>query len=184
LPSLAYLGQLDQSYLVCAGSGELVIVDLHGARELVTLRRLGRAHAERRLRPQRLLFPARLEAELALIARAAAARELLGELGFELSEASPTALWVRAAPAELPGAPEAGLRELLAELVREPNGGVPALLGAMACVIATRGAASVGPDEARALIEELDGAWLGHERPHGRPIIMRISVDDLARRTR
>src|SRR4029079_12094244 len=82
--SLRYLGQVHKTYLVCEGSGELVLIDQHAAHERVAFERLKNAHAEHAVRTQRLLCPQLVELD---DARAAAAKDnasVLAELGFEM----------------------------------------------------------------------------------------------------
>src|SRR5690606_41280991 len=44
---LRYLGQLDLTYLVCEGDGELVLIDQHAAHERVAFERLVAGHGQR-----------------------------------------------------------------------------------------------------------------------------------------
>src|SRR5690606_28759105 len=81
--ALRYLGQLDHTYLVCEGAGELVLLDQHGALERVALEALRRRHAAGDLARQPLLFPRTVEVGDAEARAAEALAGPLGALGFE-----------------------------------------------------------------------------------------------------
>ncbi|HEU4731226.1 MAG TPA: DNA mismatch repair endonuclease MutL, partial [Kofleriaceae bacterium] len=117
---LRYLGQLDLTYLVCEGEGELVMIDQHAAHERVELARLRARHAaddsEPRVAVQKMLFPVTLDAtpqQLALVARVG---DLLSKVGFEVEPFGKATLAVKAVPAGIRhGDPAQLLRALLHE---------------------------------------------------------------------
>src|SRR3954464_11738383 len=97
---LSYIGQLDRTYLVCEGQGELILLDQHAAHERVAFQRLRVAHRQRGLARQRLLFPIPIEVdeEAALAARAPEAEATLSGLGFELEPFGAGTVLLRAVP--------------------------------------------------------------------------------------
>ncbi len=185
--ALRYLGQLDLTYLVCDGDGELVLVDQHSAHERVELERL-RAHGTAAEVPvQRLLFPTTVEvtaAELELVTRVG---ELLARVGFEVEPFGAATLAIKAVPAGIRHTdPTQLLRTLLTEWAAE---GAPSdeeradrLLSEIACHSVVRAGDRLAPSEAEALLRGLDAVDLSAHGPHGRPILLRLPLAEIARR--
>jgi DNA mismatch repair protein MutL len=185
---LVYLGQLATTYLVCEADGELVLIDQHAAHERIAFQRLRDAFAENRTRTQRLLFPRTLELGAAEAAAAEAHAEALAGIGFELQHFGGAAWALTAAPADLRDDDvEPTLRELLGELAeselsRAVGERMDAVFATVACHSVVRAGDVLSNDEARALLGALDGIDFRAHCPHGRPVLLRISVAEIARR--
>lgn len=186
--SLRYLGQLDKTFLICEAAGELVLIDQHAAHERVEFQRLRARFTEQTLPVQRLLFPLRLELSDAEAAIVADAGGDLAAVGFELEPFGGTSFAVKAVPAGLRGDdPEKVLRELLGELVE--SGGSRAVdqrldhvLATVACHSVVRAGDVLSGREVEALLSSMDGVDYKAHCPHGRPVLLRISVAEIARR--
>lgn len=185
--SLRYLGQLDLTYLVCDGDGELVLVDQHSAHERVELERL-RAHGSAaEVAVQRLLFPVTIEATAAELELVGKVSELLARVGFEVEPFGATTLAIKTMPAGIRHTdPTQLLRTLLAEWAAE---GAPTaeeradrLLAEIACHSVVRAGDRLSPSEAEALLRNLDGVEQAAVGPHGRPILLRLPLAEIARR--
>jgi len=185
--TLRFLGQLDLTYLVCDGGGELVLIDQHSAHERGELERLRARSTERDVTSQKLLFPMTIEvtaAEVELVERAA---ELLAHVGYEVEAFGKTTLAVKAVPAGIRhGDPAQLLTRLLAEWSAE---GAPseeqrldAMLAEIACHSVVRAGDRLSPSEAEALLRGLDGVAHADRGPHGRPILLRLPLAEIARR--
>jgi DNA mismatch repair protein MutL len=184
-PRLRYLGQLDRTFLVCEAPDELVLIDQHAAHEKIALQRLRSAHAARGVRVQRLLLPRALELDPGQAEAARQHAEALAQVGFELEPLGGLRFGLRSSPAELR---ETEVASALLELLSEIASGaavedrLDAMLSTIACHSVVRAGDLLGDDEARALIaglDEVDGR--GHS-PHGRPVILRLGISELARR--
>ncbi|MFN0251472.1 MAG: DNA mismatch repair endonuclease MutL [Kofleriaceae bacterium] len=186
--SLRYLGQLDLTYLACDGDGELVLIDQHSAHERVELERL-RARGDRDVPVQKLLFPTTLDAtpeELALVARPLL-QQALSRVGFEVEPFGANALALRAVPAGIRhGDPTQLLRKLLTEWGAE---GAPSeeervdrMLAELACHSVVRAGDRLSQNEAESLLRELDTVEQAAVGPHGRPILLRLPLAEIARR--
>ncbi len=186
--SLRYLGQLDLTYLVCDGDGELVLIDQHSAHERVELERL-RARGDRDVPVQKLLFPTTLDAspdEIVLVARPLL-QQALARVGFEVEAFGTSTLALRAVPAGIRhGDPAQLLRKLLAEWGAE---GAPSeeervdrLLAELACHSVVRAGDRLSQSEAESLLRDLDTVEQAAMGPHGRPILLRLPLAEVARR--
>ncbi|HEY1816389.1 MAG TPA: DNA mismatch repair endonuclease MutL [Kofleriaceae bacterium] len=185
--SLRYLGQLDLTYLVCEADGELVLIDQHIAHERVELARL-KSQGERSARgTQRMLFPTTIEVRPELARLAGQLSELLARVGFEADGRGGT-LEVKSVPGGIRhGDPALLLRDLLETWSSE---GTPSeaerlerVLAEIACHSVVRAGDRLSPAEAQALLAEMDGAAPGSTHgPHGRPVLLRLSLAEIARR--
>jgi DNA mismatch repair protein MutL len=187
---LRYVGQVHRTYLVCEAPGELVLVDQHAAHERVVFSRLQRAHRARAVARQQLLFP--LEIELDEQAAATAARpeaaQVLAGLGFEWDGFGERRLVLRAVPELLKDADPRGLLlDALGGLGDDPaalaaDEAVDHLLATMACHSVKRAGDVMTGAEAEALLASLDAADLRGHCPHGRPVLVRLTLTELERR--
>jgi DNA mismatch repair protein MutL len=185
--SLDFIAQVRSTFLVCAGSDGLYVLDQHAAAERVTFHRLRRSFAQRAIATQRLLLPEvvdLLPAEMAALDEHAAD---VAALGVELRAVGPKAVAVHAVPMLLARSrPERLVRDLVAELGRaakRPFGDAADLvLATMACHGSIRAGDAVSREEAVALLLALDGIDFAGHCPHGRPVVTRIGYDDLERR--
>ena len=188
---LTYIGQLDRTYLVCEGPGELVLIDQHAAHERVAFARLRAAHGRSDIRRQRLLFPLPVEVDEIGAALATDTRAL-EPFGFEVEGPAPggdpRTISVRAVPEMLRDAdPKPLLRDVLGQLA---DGGTAAsaieradhVLATMACHSVVRAGDVLGREEVLALFAQLDGVDLRSHCPHGRPVLLRMPLPEIERR--
>ena len=177
--SLRYLGQLDLTYLVCEADGELVLIDQHVAHERVELARL-RALGDHAVATQRLLFPTTIELPAPLVERAATLAEPLARVGYEVDAFGATALAIKAVPGSLRhGDPAALLRALLAH---DDVNVVDRALAEIACHSVVRAGDQLGATEAEGLLRGLDSVDAAVPNPHGRPVLLRLPLAEIARR--
>ena len=195
--TLAYIGQLDRTYLVCEARGELVLVDQHAAHERVAFERLRAAHGRREIRRQRLLFPIPIELDDPVVA-AAVDDAALGSLGFEVERKNGDAnggdriVILRAVPEVLKDAdPKPLLTEVLAQLAAgettasfspAPTARFERILATMACHSVVRAGDVLSRPQAQALLLDLDRVDLRMHCPHGRPVLLRLPLAEIERR--
>jgi DNA mismatch repair protein MutL len=186
--ALTYLGQLDLTYLVCEGDGELVLVDQHAAHERVELARLLDRHTARDVAVQRMLFPVTIDATPAELALVGELGELLAQVGYEAEVFGKSTIAVKAVPAGIRhGDPAQLLRRLLDDWL---VAGVPAeaerverILATIACHSVVRSGDRLSPGEAEALLRSLDGTEIAPRHGHGsRPLLLRLPLAEIARR--
>ena len=192
--SLRFLGQLDLTYLVCEGDGELVLVDQHAAHERVAYQRLVERQRGEGISRQPLLLPETISLDRHLAAAAVDAADTLAAVGFEVEpfgEAGGGAATfaLKAVPAGLRASadPAALLRQLLAELCdhggsRAVEQRLEAVLATVACHSVVRAGDRLDPQEVAALLAALDRTASRSHCPHGRPVLVRVGVDELSSR--
>ncbi len=188
LSPLRYIGALSNTFLLLeAHDGGLVLVDQHAAHERVMFEKLRSGFHERRVAQQRLLFPIPIEVDDAAMASLAVAGSALERLGFDVGAFGAQTLLVRAVPELLVKAdPKPLVLDVLARLAEDQ---APELVGAhadkvlatMACHSAVRAGDGLDPPRVQGLLQQLDGVdWRSH-CPHGRPVLIRMSLSDIER---
>jgi DNA mismatch repair protein MutL len=185
---LRVLGQVDQTYIVCEGAGELVIIDQHAAHERVRLHQLQSNRDEHLGRPQRLLTPMAIDlprgrAEL-LLDRA----DALSSLHLEVEPMGSGQVALTGVP---PLLAKADLTKLLVDLADsladdgvaggEGEDVVSYLLATMACHSAIRAHDPLTLYEMQRLLASLDEVDF-EVCAHGRPVAIRLSTTELERR--
>jgi DNA mismatch repair protein MutL len=187
---LSLLGQYRESFLVAEGEHGIVLVDQHVAHERVRYERI-LARLEGTGTPsQRLLLPLTFDAtpdEAELLVRADA---LLAAAGFVVSELSGRTFVISSASADTgAGAVEPFLREFLSRLAALPEGaetGAARAREALAASLACRGAITINTPlaaaEATRLLADLSACRDPFTCPHGRPILLTFSHEELEKR--
>ena len=179
--------QLHNGYVLVQIKGGLVMVDQHAAHERVLFDRAVAALEGRAPAVQRLLFPITLELSVRQFAAFEDATALLEQLGFQLRPFGGRAILVEGIPAEIQnwdeGAVLLGMLDDLAE--NRDTKRLPLrdkVLATYACRAAIMIGKKLGVGEMRALMDQLFATTLPYTCPHGRPTLLRIGLDDLARR--
>jgi DNA mismatch repair protein MutL len=192
--SLRYLGQIERTYLVCEGEGELVLVDQHAAHERVAFERLRERHRSRSLPRQQLLFPQTVGLDRAQAAVAHEAQAALESIGFEMEPfgdgpGGGCAFAVKSVPAELrrnedPMALLVGIIDELADLgsSRAIDERIDAVLATLACHSVVRAGDEMTAPEVESLLAQLAAVEFRAHCPHGRPTLLRLPVPEIARR--
>jgi DNA mismatch repair protein MutL len=171
--SFRYLGQVMELFLVVEHGEKLYLVDQHAAHERVIYDRLrGGASG------QELLFPVRLEFEPEAEAVIEEKREALGRLGIEL-ERRDGGWELVTIPASVSMDAES-LAALLMDLLDRPSDFERELYASLSCRSAVMEGDRIAPATAMEIIRGVLG--LDNARcPHGRPVWIEWSRDELAR---
>jgi DNA mismatch repair protein MutL len=194
LPLLRAVGQVASMYVVAEGPDGMYLVDQHAAHERVLYE--GFLASVRATEPdvQGLLEPLAIELPAAHRALVAEHAEAFAALGFDIDGFGDGAYIVRALPASMArgvaAQGELALRitELLdrmardagadGEAAREPSHRVAASL---ACHAAVRAGMSMDATEQRELLHQLEGCASPRTCPHGRPTMVHLTAEAIAR---
>jgi DNA mismatch repair protein MutL len=185
MPILRPLGQAGTTYVIAEGPAGLYLVDQHAAHERVMYERfLKDLHASIRA-AQPLLAPLSLDLTPAQSSLVASFSDALGAHGFGVEPFGGGGYLLRAAPAGLRREdPARAFVELLDLLTREDAPADPAhrVAASLACHAAVRAGQTLAQEEMRDLIEQLEACETPQTCPHGRPTMLHLSADELARR--
>jgi len=186
VPLLRPVGQIGSAYLVAEGPDGLYLIDQHAAHERVLFEAMRRepsgAHVS-----QRLLSPDVVELSAAQAAALAGQLDLLRHIGFDVEPFGGAAFRVRAVP-QLLGAlrPADALRAAVEDFEEDETplaAEAEARLIARVCKRAAVKAGQVlGHEEQAALVRALEQCASPRTCPHGRPTMIHLPMDLLARR--
>jgi DNA mismatch repair protein MutL len=187
LASLKPLGQVQNSFIIAVADKSLWIIDQHVAHERVLFERVLRQRAGERVESQRLLMPLILELTPAQQAVFAEISEELGRNGFEVEPFGSRTIAVKTAPAGIETDElEQMLHELLDHLERERQAiNLETLQREIAASIACHAAIKINtpldPKKMEWLLQALSHTECPMSCPHGRPVVLRYSIEDIQR---
>jgi DNA mismatch repair protein MutL len=183
LPALRVIGQFGGTYVIGEGPDGMYMIDQHAAHERVLYERFVRQRLERRPDAQALLEPVTLELSPPQRALLAEQEELLREHGFQVEPFGEGSYLVRALPAALGTSdPRQAVASFL-DLMQEEGEGDrrDRVAMSLACHGAIRAGKTLSQEEMRELVSLLEASEAPHTCPHGRPTMLHMSADTLAR---
>jgi len=178
------LGQVAGTYIICRAGEDLLVVDQHRAAERVIADELSQRPSERSR--QMLVLPLTLELTDAEQAAAEQWRDALAEMGFEMEPFGGTGYLVRSVPSMLV---DRNIEEILRGFIEEVGEWGKAdtddlrerLIATVACHSAVKRGEHLSDREIRDLIASLNKSSAPGVCPHGDPIIVCVSRDQLDR---
>jgi DNA mismatch repair protein MutL len=179
------LGQLEESFIIATDDEGLLLIDQHVAHERVLFDKYRALEAERRSESQQLLVPETFDLTPA---QAAVFDDLAPELeqyGFELMRLSGRTVAIKAVPADLPSSEARNmLFELLETVDAEKKSSAretvrDEIAASLACHAAIKVNMPLAPEKMRWLIDRLLQTSSPTTCPHGRPVILRLSMRDI-----
>jgi len=187
--SLGILGSLPGSFVLLYDDQDLIVMDHHAAHERVVFEELMRSDREgKRFQSQDLLIPKVLAYSPAEAKALSAHLDLLKEAGFGVEEFGEREFVVRALPTWLKNTDLEGVFEELIGVMLDiglqgdPGRMKEELLKSLACAAAVKESKTMQPEEIRALLRRLDETGAPEVCPHGRPMMVRIPLNDIRRR--
>ena len=186
-PIPVVLGQFVESFVVAADREGVMLIDQHVAHERILYdRSLRQMETGQRTPTQRLLIPQTVELSIEQKSRAATLLDQLNANGFEVDWFGDRTLVVRGLP-ELGAACEE-VSQLLQDLLDgtpETEAGSQRVREKIAISLSCRAAIKINTlltaDKMRWLVDELFRCDNPYTCPHGRPIILRMEIEDILR---
>ncbi len=185
LPIMRPLGQLGTTYVIAEGPSGLYLIDQHAAHERVLFERYMASLTASAAASQPLLAPVILELTPSQASLVTGLAPSLGEHGFAVEPFGPGGFLLRGAPADLRrDDPARAFVELLDLLTRDDSPEDPRrrVAASLACHAAVRAGQTLAPEEMRDLLQQLEACDTPQTCPHGRPTMLHLSSDELARR--
>lgn len=190
--TLKIIGQSRNAYIICDSSSGLVIFDQHAAHERVVFEKLEKMlENEKKPSVQRLLIPEIIEFSPR---ETIVMLDILPELasaGIEMEHFGENSFAVRAVPALLS---EIRVKELLNDMaetmtqisVNQPNKNniYKECFSVMACHSAIRSGQELAVADMKNLLEDLSRCGNPYHCPHGRPVYMLVSGDEMEKKFR
>jgi DNA mismatch repair protein MutL len=185
LRTLHPLGQIRNSFILAVNEDGLWIIDQHVAHERVLFERILRQRAAQKVDSQRLLMPLIIELTPAQQAIFSEIGDELARNGFESEPCGARSLAVKVAPAGVDAAQiEHMLNEIFEQLTREDQAiNLEAVKTRIAASIACHAAVKVNmpleQNKMEWLLAELAKTDHPMTCPHGRPVVLRYSMQDI-----
>lgn len=186
LPMMRVLGQVGAAYIIAEGPEGLYLIDQHAAHERILYEKLLAEWQQRQIVSQGLVAGAALYLSPSQAALVDEHDILLKQMGFSFESFGPNAIVLRAVPAIL-GSVDAGqafvgvLSDLEGEK-RPMQGQLEALVLKRVCkTAAVKAGQTLSRAEMDAMIRQLEACETPHTCPHGRPTMIHLSADQLAR---
>ncbi|MCX5908210.1 MAG: DNA mismatch repair endonuclease MutL [Deltaproteobacteria bacterium] len=183
----SFLGQIDGTYLVYQTSDGLVLIDQHAAHERILFERLLQEWSSGAIARQPLLLPELVEFSFGEFQAAAEHLSELERMGFEVERSGERSVWLRAVPEVLVNRePIAAFKEMV-QILGPLGKGAPLertldpLLQRMACHGAIPAFQAINPEEALALLHDLETCHSPSHCPHGRPTLQKFTLRALGK---
>lgn len=181
------IGQLFRTYWLIEYRDKLFLIDQHAAHEKVLYERTMKGLQEKERYSQVLEPPIIISLTMREEETLNAYKESLFHLGFEIEHFGGKEYSVRAVPGNLYGiAARELLLELIDSLVEEDGKRSSALIlekvASMSCKAAVKGNQRLSEAEARALIDELMTLDNPYNCPHGRPVIISMTKQEIEKK--
>ena len=184
--TLRYIGQLHNSYLLCASDSGLVVIDQHAAHERLLFETLKKQYASGRIVGQSLLFPEIIECTPEQQEILKNYQQEIDNLGIDISEFGGNSYAIKAVPAILSHVGPLEIiqgifdRYLASDLkAKGSTTGIDDVLSLMACKAAVKANHELLPVEGRELLKKMEEADVFSHCPHGRPVIVQFTKAEI-----
>jgi DNA mismatch repair protein MutL len=186
IPMMRVIGQIRQMYIIAEGPDGMYLIDQHAAHERVLYEKMAAQKAASEVIRQQLLEPLIVEFTPAQAAIVKADFAALTEAGFELEPFGGNTYRLRAMPDILGQAePVRALLDILDEMA---DGAIPLAreihekIAITVCKRASvKGGQILSQEEMRELVRQLEATSAPRTCPHGRPTMIHLSLNELAK---
>lgn len=181
------LGQLHESFIIAVDDEGLLLIDQHVAHERILFDKFRKSETEREIESQNLLLPETVDLSPAQSEAFALIENDLESLGFGLMRLSGRTVAIKSIPTDLRPAEARNLfTEILDTIEAEKKGGAKRTLrddiaASLACKAAVKINMKLTPEKMRWMIDRLLITTSPTTCPHGRPVILRLSMKDIER---
>jgi DNA mismatch repair protein MutL len=183
LPILRVIGQMGGTYIITEGPEGMYLIDQHAAHERVLYEKFWKQRSDGNPESQGLLEALSLEVSPSQRGLLTEQAGLLAEHGFEIEPFGESTFVVRSLPAALAGG---DVREAVGQFVdrmlEEGEGDRRDRVAmSLACHGAIRAGKNLSVEEMRELVRQLEESEAPNTCPHGRPTMIHLSAEVLAR---
>jgi DNA mismatch repair protein MutL len=181
------IAQLHDSFIIAVDDEGLLLIDQHVAHERILFDKFRRLETGRKIESQNLLLPETLDLTPAQSEAFQIVEPELESLGFGLMRLSGRTVAIKSVPTDLPASE---VRNLLAEILdtvdAEKRGDAKTTLrddiaASLACKAAVKINMKLTPEKMQWLIDRLLVTSSPTTCPHGRPVILRLTMKDIER---
>ena len=182
--------QIHKMFVLAPIKQGIVLIDQHAAHERIMYERALQDMEHGKNESQRLLFPVLLDLSPTEKSVVLASRDNFVAVGFDLQDFGGRTIAVSAVPAAglmKVSSIEDAVREIIQSSIDEKNQDILAqpqkhFAASYACGVAIKAGQELKQEEMNSLLHSLFATENPYVCPHGRPTLIRISLDELARR--
>lgn len=181
------VGQLHDSFIIAVDDEGLLLIDQHVAHERILFDKFRKSETDRGIESQNLLLPETLDLSPA---QSEAFRLIEGDLeslGFGLMRLSGRTVAIKSVPTDLPASEARNLFSEILDTVDAEKKGSPKstlrddIAASLACKAAVKINMKLTTEKMQWLIDRLLVTTSPTTCPHGRPVILRLSMKDIER---
>ncbi len=182
------IAQLHNSFIIASDDEGLLLIDQHVAHERILFDKFRQSETDRKIESQNLLLPETIDLTPAQAAAFDEIEEELEHCGFGLMKLSGRTVAIKSVPTDLPPSEVRNLfSEILDSFEKNKRGSAKATLrddiaASMACKAAVKINMKLTPEKMRWMIDRLLITSSPTTCPHGRPVILRLTMKDIERR--
>ena len=185
--SSPFIIQLHNKYILIQIKSGLMIIDQHVAHERILYERAKKSMEEAMAMSQPLLFPREIILNPGMYMLAQDLSEHLKNLGFDIRFAKHNSIIIEGIPQDVQvGSEENILKDILQEYAANYLEKGLEISDSMAksysCKMAIKAGDRLSDEEMRVLIDELFSTSMPYVCPHGRPVVVKIALDEFDRR--
>jgi DNA mismatch repair protein MutL len=181
------LGQMHDSFIVAVDDEGLLLIDQHVAHERILFDKYRKSETDRPIESQNLLLPETIDLSPAQSEAFQLIENELETLGFNVMKLSGRTIAIKSIPTDLPGSEARNLfAEILDTIEMEKKGAPKSILrddiaASLACKAAVKINMKLTPEKIHWMIDRLLLTSSPTTCPHGRPVILRLSMKDIER---
>jgi DNA mismatch repair protein MutL len=183
--SIRPLGQLHESFIIAVDDEGLLLIDQHVAHERILFDKFKKSETDRSTESQNLLLPETLDLSPAQLAAFTLVEADLASVGFSVMRLSGRTIAIKSIPTDLPAGETRNLLcEILDAIEPEKRGGAKAIFrddiaASLACRAAVKINMKLTPEKMEWLIDRLLTTSSPTTCPHGRPVVLRLTMKDI-----
>ena len=181
------VAQLHDSFIIAVDDEGMLLIDQHVAHERILFDKFRQKETSRTIESQNLLLPETVDLTPAQAEAFRLVEEELGSLGFGLMQLSGRTVAIKSVPTDLPPSEARNLfAEILDTIELEKRGNAKAtfrdqIAASLACKAAVKINMKLTTEKMQWLIDRLLLTSSPTTCPHGRPVILRLTMKDIER---
>ena len=181
------IAQLHDSFIIAVDDEGMLLIDQHVAHERILFDKFRKSETERRIESQNLLLPETFDLTPAQSQAFELIEDDLASLGFGVMKLSGRTIAIKSIPTDLPPAEARNLfAEVLDHIELDKRGAAKQTLrddiaASLACKAAVKINMKLTPEKMQWLIDRLLTTSSPTTCPHGRPVILRLTMKDIER---
>ena len=181
------VAQLHDSFIIAVDDEGMLLIDQHVAHERILFDKFRRKETDRAIESQNLLLPETVDLTPAQAEAFKLIESELGSLGFGVMQLSGRTIAIKSVPTDLPPSEARNLfAEILDTIELEKRGNAKAsmrdhIAASLACKAAVKINMKLTTEKMQWLIDRLLLTSSPTTCPHGRPVILRLTMKDIER---